>query len=250
MNLDKIINKALERRRVVVKVVDEATKDIDWFMLSGGGFYSPFELTQSQDVRGWCKDPSEIQSIQSNLLELKKIIDSLHEPIALLDVGCYGGYVYDYIKQKTIYSKYKKSSYTGIDVQVNAIEAAEYVHREDSNVNFLAGDVFRLPECFPPRSFNVVCCYRVLIHLPYFERALADLVHIADKFVHVVLHIQDKDICRRCEETDLITGKKVIYYHRYISEKTIKGALSGLPVSYTIVPVPGNAYASLIIERK
>ena len=247
-------HEALGARKVKVKVIGGAFNNIDYFMISGKekNVREPFELTQSQDVRSWCANPDNICDIQSHLLTLKKIVGPLDGKIKILDVGCYGGYVYDFLKQKTTFFKNEASYYIGIDIQESAIEAAKAVHKEKEKEDalFFTGDIFDLTKIYSPRNFDVVCCYRVLIHLPYFKRALENLVYVADKFVHVVLHIQDEDVCRRCEETDLITGKKVIYYHRYISEKTIKEALSGLPVTYTIIPAPGNAYASLIIERK
>lgn len=248
MKEDKIISEAFGKRNVSIKILDHTYKDIDDFMTSGDGErpWESFELTQAQDVRAWVDNPYEISHIQSNLSDLKDvIIPAFEKPVRILDIGCYGGYLYDYLKAN---ASGRIAHYTGVDIQPSVIEAAKRIHGDSPDATFEVGDAMRLSERFGPRSFDIVCCYRVAIHMPFFKKLLFNLLRVADGFVHIALFIQDRDMCRRLEETDIDTGKKAIYYHRFISEGTIKECIAGVPVSYKIIP--GDTYKSLIMNWK
>jgi SAM-dependent methyltransferase len=256
-----IIDEALGERRVSIKVIETAYTDIDLFMTYKGRErpWEVFELTQGQDVRSWHEKPDDIAGIQANLSDLKDLIYTFDKPIRLLDAGCYSGYLYDYLKANT---SDRISHYTGVDIQPSVIEAAKHIHADNSDATFMVGDVLGLPGSmfmareyvfwylrkFSKMRFDVVCCYRVAIHLPFFKTLLYNLLCSADVFVHLVLFIQDRDMCQRIEETDRDTGKKAIYYRRYISEKTIKECISGWPVTYKIIQhCPDGNYSSLIL---
>jgi SAM-dependent methyltransferase len=240
-----IVDEVLGERRVSLEVTGSfigTSEGIDRYMTSKKG---GLELTQGQDVRGWCERPDEIAGIQSNLLNLLDRTNSFERDIQVLDVGCYAGYLYDYL---CLF--YPDPIYTGVDILPSVIEAAKHIHKAEPNASFVVGDVYKLMKQFEPRSFDVVCCYRLVIHLPYFKKILHNLLHAADEFVHIALLVQDRDMCQRIEETDLDTGKKAIYYRRYISEETIKEAVDDLPATYKIIPPrSGGNYSSLFIER-
>lgn len=241
----------LGERKVTLKVTGNfigTSEDIDRFITSGSRQHdtAQLELTQGQDVRSWCEWPEEIAGIQTNLIDLEKRMPSfLDRNPKILDVGCYAGYLYDYL---CLF--YPEPVYTGVDILPSVIEAASRIHKPDPNASFMAGDIYKLTEQFEPRSFDVVCCYRLVIHLPYFRKILRNLLHSADCFVHIALFMQTRDMCQRIEETDLETGKKAIYYRRYISAETIKEAVSELPANYKIIPPrSGEVYSSLFLER-
>jgi len=248
MKADKIISEAFGKRNVSMKCLEYTHRDLDEFMTSGDSErpWESFELTQGKDVRAWIDNPKEMSPHLPNISDLKDIIiPAFEKPVSILDVGCYGGYLYDYLKTN---APGRIAHYTGVDIQPSVIEAARLIHGDIPDATFEVGDALELSECFGPRSFDIVCCYRVTIHLPYFKKILSNLLRVADGIVHLVLFIQDYDWCRRFEETDLDTGKKVIYYQRFISEATIKDCIAGLPVSYKIIP--GPVYASLIMNLK
>jgi SAM-dependent methyltransferase len=56
---------------------------------------------------------------------------------------------------------------------------AEGVH----NIRFAAGDAHALD--FPDRSFDVVCCLRVLMHTPRWQTVVGELCRVADQLVIV-----------------------------------------------------------------
>ena len=248
MKADKIISEAFGKRNVSMKCLEYTHRDLDEFMTSGDSErpWESFELTQGKDVRAWIDNPKEMSPHLPNISDLKDIIiPAFEKPVSILDVGCYGGYLYDYLKTN---APGRIAHYTGVDIQPSVIEAARRIHGDNPDVTFEVGDALELSECFMPRWFDIVCCYRVAIHLPYFKTLLFNLLRVADSYVHLALFIQDRDMCRRVEETDLDTGKKTIYYRRFISEDTIKECIAGRPWSYKICP--GYIYKSLILNWK
>jgi len=74
--------------------------------------------------------------------------------------------------------------------RVTAVDASEQMlavarHRAESeglhSVKFQVGDVHALD--FQDRSFDVVCCLRVLMHTPRWQLALSELCRVADQLV-------------------------------------------------------------------
>jgi 2-polyprenyl-3-methyl-5-hydroxy-6-metoxy-1,4-benzoquinol methylase len=72
---------------------------------------------------------------------------------------------------------------TAVDAseQMLAVARARAEAEGVSNIKFQAGDVHALN--FQDRSFDVVCCLRVLMHTPKWRLALAELCRVADQLV-------------------------------------------------------------------
>jgi len=162
----------------------------------------------------------------------------------VLDVGCYGGYLYDYLKKKlgNIY-------YTGLDTNEDVVEAAALIHNKCKDAIFMYGDVLNLSKILPKNYFDIVCCHRVTIHLPYFEQILLNLLDLTKDILHVVLLLGEKDYCEKILETNCVTGKVAFYYRRYVSGNTINDILKKLPVNYVIQTHSDSSYASLFIYK-
>jgi len=236
---------ALSERNVRIKLIDTTYENIDEFMSQGEGEkpWEVFELTQAQDVRKWCDNPDMIEGIKENLQDLANHIPDAGK-VSVLDVGCYGGYLYDYLSKKL-----NEISYTGIDVNEDVISTTKKIHAGKDNANFIVGDILNLPDELKPNSFNVVCCHRVTIHLPYFEQILLNLLYLTKDIVHVILLLGVNDFCEKILETNLVTGKGVFYYRRYISRNTIAKILKQWPVNYHIQTNSESRYASLFIYK-
>lgn len=172
--------KPLRERRVKVETIEVVNRDIDRFMTEGEDErpWQVFELTQSQNVQPWIEDPKKISLIHPSLKNLTKYLAGLHRLVKVLDVGCYGGYLYDYLN-KYSFKHLSEFNYIGIDIQESVVEAAKYMHAKYKNANFFVGDIFNIRRDFQPNEFDVACCYRVLIHIPFFEDAIGNLCHAA-----------------------------------------------------------------------
>lgn len=216
---------ALGKRNVRIEFLAETTEDIENFMSEGETErpWEVFELTQSQDVRDWIEKPDTIDLLQPMLRALVTQIENLPRPVRILDAGCYGGYVYDYLDQHGFKSR-EDFEYVGIDVQESAIAAAKTLHEGCENATFQTGDIYKLLETFGPNSFDVVLCYRVMIHIPHFKECVRNLCGVSRNIVHTALWVGEEPRCRRCRETDLDTEKSVIYYHRWTTSGEIETA--------------------------
>ena len=89
----------------------------------------------------------------------------------ILDAGA--GIGQDYPKLKEL-----GYDYTGIDV---TSEMVEYARKKHPDGRFDVGDIYNLP--FNDQQFDVVLCHDVLIHIPDFEKALAELWRVTKKFL-------------------------------------------------------------------
>ncbi len=134
-------------------------------------------LTQSEDVEEWIRDPHQISRIQDNLVHFGEAINNGRRPVSILDAGCYAGYVYDYIHQYLL-PRRSQFFYQGIDIREGAIEAAKEIHASCENAAFRTADLFKLDAVFGPSQFDLVLCSRVLVHLPHFEAAARNLIYV------------------------------------------------------------------------
>jgi len=247
-----ILGKRNVKLEVVSSIESSDQEIIDNFMHSGEGErpWECFELTQGQDVGRWCLDPDLIEGMKSNLLQLSNHIHNISqncpdENIKVLDVGCYAGYLYDYLVKH-----HNRIKYTGIDVNGDVIEAAKELHN-DKPAKFMVGDVFNPPAELIENMFDFVCCHRLIIHLPYFEQVLFNLINLSRDVVHVILLVGDNDLCEKCMETNLDTGKTAFYFRRAVSIKTIDAILDKrlYPIDYIVETSNDSKYSSLFIFK-
>lgn len=131
-----------------------------------------FWTSQSQDVRPWIVNPRLIDKVQKNW---KPLVAVLKSGDSLLDVGCYGGYLYDYFLSQGI-----GLEYTGIDTNKAAIEAAHKAHGEA--LTFSCVDAHRVQG-----TWDYVMASRVLMHVPDPGALAAHLATLATKAFYFVL---------------------------------------------------------------
>ncbi|HZB22982.1 MAG TPA: class I SAM-dependent methyltransferase [Gaiellaceae bacterium] len=86
----------------------------------------------------------------------------------VLDAGCGVGYGTAHVAQLA-------QRVVGVDVSDEAIAYARE-HYTARNVEFLVADVLELP--FDPRSFDTVCSFEIVEHVPDAERFVAELARV------------------------------------------------------------------------
>ena len=92
----------------------------------------------------------------------------------MLDVGCGAGhYLRSYEKQL----QGKKYTYVGIDASKRYIAIAKKIFGKKRGVSFRVGSISKLP--FKNKSFDIVVCNNVLLHLPEIRNAIKELNRVA-----------------------------------------------------------------------
>jgi ubiquinone/menaquinone biosynthesis C-methylase UbiE len=96
----------------------------------------------------------------SYFYQLREIHDA--EPKTVLEVGVGDKVIGNYLKDNT-------------DIQYTSLDVADDVKPD------VVGDILRMP--FPDSSFDVVCAFEVLEHIPFesFDKALREMARIAKK---------------------------------------------------------------------
>ena len=113
----------------------------------------------------WEKDRPEIiaryreSSDRPDRHSLSQAIRAL-EPDSVLDVGCHCGPILARLRADG-YS----GSYTGFDINCDAILAARDFFAGDTKAEFLVGNARKVLASFPDESDDVICCSSVLSHL-------------------------------------------------------------------------------------
>ncbi len=237
------------RHSVVEPTADTVYENIDEFMTAGPGErpWQVFELTQNQDVTEWIRNPDRIELLQPILADLADRLKQADAPPRILDAGCYGGYVFDYLKRTAAAGRHP-IDYTGIDIQESAIRDAREAHAHDTNARFQAGDIFRLSQQFPTARFDAVVCYRVLHHLPRFEDCLRELSAVSRGFVHTALPLKERSQCVRMQERNLDTGAITHSFFRHFCRDEIARTAEALNLQFDIASFPHTPYSAVVFS--
>jgi len=193
-------------------------------------------LGQSQDVREWIEEPAGIDSrIVGNLCRFSGMI---RVGDRILDVGCYGGYAFDWLKPRTA-----NFEYVGIDVNAQSVAAAGEAHKGTSAV-FATGDLFDLgPTIREHGPFDAALCLRVVIHTPHLHKSLAQLCAAAPVIlVGLRMSKDDEDVA--IERHDELSGKR--HFFRWFSRKTVTDAV---PKGFRAWIHNDGSYQSLVLVR-
>ena len=110
-------------------------------------------------------------------MEVSKAIANILKPkikngSKLLDVGCACGHYYRSIKKRVK----KNFFYTGTDPYEIFLDKAKIAWRNDANVNFLKGNIYKLP--FKKNQFDLTICSNVFIHLNKIKKPLQELLRV------------------------------------------------------------------------
>ena len=216
--------------RTIIHSIDEA-------MASGPGRrpWQNHTLGQAQDVLRWIEAPATIDPrIVGNLERFARLLPPNPR---VLDVGCYGGYCYDWLARKC-----PGLVYTGIDVDAAAVYAARAAHT-GSPATFALGDMFDLKSTIAQSGpFDAVLCLRVVIHTPWLAKSLRQLATAAPVAL-VGLRVGATDEAR--ETLDEISGER--HFWRTFTPGTIARSV---PPGVSHELHLDHAYHSLVMRRK
>ena len=219
-------------------------ENIDLEIVSAAeGFTNP-TLGQSQDVRPWIADPENVDwRIRKNLARFARLLpkpDPYREPVSVLDVGCYGGYAFDWLKKRRGTSAVL--NYLGVDIEPGFVAEAERAHR-GTVARFTVGNALDLNSHFFEKhvAFDAALCLRLVIHLPFLDRVLAGLMRGAPVAL-VGLRVAPEDSA--VERLDEVSGKR--HFYRWFSLATIEKAV---PVGCEWKIYRDGSYDSLVIRR-
>jgi SAM-dependent methyltransferase len=206
------------------------------------------KLTQAENVVDWIDDPTQISLIQPNLSTLVSHLQLMQSPWNILDIGCYAGYVYDYLA-KCLCVGVNDFSYLGIDIREEAITGARAHHAGALNAEFRQVDLFSLANTFRKKEFNVCFSSRVLVHLPRFEEAMRNILHCSKLHSFIVIPLAKEGRCELRRKIFLDSGFEMPYVYRYFSEPMISAVAKANQQTYNIFN-GSSAYATIHFKRK
>lgn len=250
-----LLGLVLGERNVQKTIVAEYHDDFDRIMSEGevDRPWQSFELTQRENVVEWIEEPAKIAKIQPSLRDFRQIVRNqsrkqLGTPLKILDVGCYGGYVFDYLKRYA-FPNGEVFEYTGVDIDPNVVKAASYVHSDEPNARFLEADLYALDQLFGDNSFDIVLCSRVLIHIPRFQDAVAQLYKVSKSAVVTILVVSNTPILEKIHRKNLDNGVEIDYFFRKYSESELVEVAESLSADYRNIRGP-SSYSTFVFYKE
>ena len=116
----------------------------------------------------------EMESSKAEAQIIKKLIK---ENYFVLDAGCACGHYYRSFKRVIK----KKFTYTGMDPYEILLDGARQVWKNETNVNFKQGNLFKMP--FKSKQFDLVVCNNVLTHIHKIKKPIKELLRVSKKYV-------------------------------------------------------------------
>ncbi len=126
------------------------------------------------------KPEMEVSKAIANLIK-KKIKNN----DSILDVGCACGHYYRSIKKRVKNNFF----YTGTDPYKIFLDKAQIAWKNDSNVNFVKGDIYNLP--FKKSEFEISICSNVFIHLNKIKKPLEELLRVTKRTIVIRTVVYD-----------------------------------------------------------
>jgi ubiquinone/menaquinone biosynthesis C-methylase UbiE len=163
--------------------------------------------------------------------KMAKEVGRLFQPgNSILDVGCGAGHYLPSLR-KTIREPFR---YHGIDVTQQYIALAREAFSGQPDTDFSVGSVFNLD--LPDRSYDIVMCNNLLLHLPSIAQPLLELIRVARRRVLVrflcgqrSFIIQDVYPQADGEEFDSQQRPVSFHYYNIYSQSYVQRLLADMP---------------------
>lgn len=177
----------------------------------------------------------DLPEMESSKAAAKKMAASFNDGDSILDVGCGAGhYLVSYDKAL----QGKKFHYTGVDVTPKYIEIAQEVFGNRQDVDFLVGSIYKIP--FADKTFDIVVCNNVLLHLPEVRIAIRELLRVTKKVLIIRALVGDKSYRIK----DIYTKKDMDFFTSEIDTFDENGE----PKDFSFYNIYSKKYISAVVE--
>jgi ubiquinone/menaquinone biosynthesis C-methylase UbiE len=146
----------------------------------------------------------------------------------MLDAACGAGHYLRTLRA----SIEQPFSYTGLDRSDAYIELARRAYAGISDVEFVTGDLFRLP--FEDKKFDVTLCANVLLQLPSIEAPIRQLCRVTKRLLLIRTLVGERSF--RIKQVWEVDGPDpgaedpdLFHFHNIYSEAHVRQVLSRIP---------------------
>lgn len=142
----------------------------------------------------------EMESSKAAARQLKGIIAPGSH---VLDVGCGAGHYLRSLRREHPFPFF----YEGVDITPHYIRLAKKAYADDANAHFQVANIGDLP--FKPKSFDIVMCNNVLLHLPDIVKPVRELWRVTRGTLLIRTHIGRVNFrIQWVPEPDTLRGRK------------------------------------------
>jgi 2-polyprenyl-3-methyl-5-hydroxy-6-metoxy-1,4-benzoquinol methylase len=156
----------------------------------------------------------------------------------VIDIGCFEGYTYDWLKKTLPDTPFE---YSGFDIDPEAIIKAASDHQETDAKYFLKNLY-----TFTRQYADIAICSRVLIHVPDVEEALRKILLAAPV---AVVSFSFKEKSQILKNTVRIPNRpNGVYYHRYVTTAALTKLFADMNIVCDKVPRAIRGTHSMVIR--
>ncbi|MDP6359344.1 MAG: class I SAM-dependent methyltransferase, partial [Planctomycetota bacterium] len=135
---------------------------------------------------------------------------------------------------------------TALDINRKMLNYAREGIRNYPEIDLIQGNVHSPP--FGENSFDIVFCSRVLLHIPYFEKALMNLYLVSKTLTFLILVVDDRDYVKKARIINVDKGTSSHWFFRYFSRHYLDKVINGMYAFYRIILGSGR-YDSVVIFK-
>jgi ubiquinone/menaquinone biosynthesis C-methylase UbiE len=121
----------------------------------------------------------ELPEMESSKAAAARVAKLAFDGCSILDVGCGAGHYLVSLRRALDFP----FTYCGVDATESYINLAREAFADDEGASFRTADVFELP--FTDRTFDIVMCNNLLLHLPSIRKPLSELYRVARRHVMI-----------------------------------------------------------------
>lgn len=168
----------------------------------------------------------ELPEMESSKAVARLVAAQLRRGESVLDVGCAVGHYLRSLRQR-IQAPFQ---YMGVDSTPLYIELARKAHSQDSQADFLMGDIHALP--FADAAYDVTICNNLLLHLPLISHPIKELCRVTARLLVIRTLIGERTFLIkevRDEGSTLESNAASFNHYNIYSRRMVTKILEGIP---------------------